>query len=68
MATKKNGSKEDLISVTVVATQAKRMRIGKEFTPEPQVVEVDEVELEALKADPKLVVSPAAVPAKLPKE
>lgn len=60
MAKTKNESKEGLVSVMVVATQPKRMRIGKEFTPEPQVVDVDEAELEEIKADPKLVVSPAS--------
>lgn len=59
-------SKERKIAATVSVTsrQPSRMRIGRAFTGEPSVIEVTAEELEALKADPQLVVADAPKEAK----
>lgn len=51
-------------TVSVTSRQPSRMRIGKTFTGEPSVIEVTQDELDALKADPQLVVTDAPKAAK----
>lgn len=51
-------------TVSVTSRQPSRMRIGQTFTGEPTVIEVSEEELDALKADPQLVVADAPKEAK----
>lgn len=51
-------------TVSVTSRQPSRMRIGRAFTGEPTVIEVTEDEIEALMADPQLVVVEATKDAK----
>lgn len=55
-ASKTETKKEKKIPVSVAASQASRWCIKKQFTPEPQEIEVTEAELEELHADPVIIV------------
>ena len=50
-------TRKTVATVSVTSRQPSRMRIGKTFTGEPSVIDVTQDELDALKADPQLVVT-----------